>query len=91
MPEVTFTSALARYLSTPPSSVGGATVREALEEVFRGNPRLRSYVLDDQGRLRRHVVVFVDGEPVGDRDGLRDPVRPSSRLYVMQALSGGSR
>ncbi len=89
MPEVTFTAALERHLSAPSASVGGGTVREALEEVFRRNPRLRGYVLDDQGRLRRHVVVFVDGEPVADRDGLRDPVGPAAKVFVMQALSGG--
>lgn len=91
MPEVTFTSALARFVSAPPASVGGATVREALEEVFRESPRLRAYVLDDQGRLRRHVVVFVDGEPVEDRDGLGQPVGAASKVFVMQALSGGDR
>lgn len=89
MPEVTFTTTLQRHVGAPSSSVKGATVREALDEVFRENPRLRGYVLDDQGRLRRHVVVFVDGEVVADRDGLTDPVRPTSKLFVMQALSGG--
>jgi len=89
VPEVTFTTALERHLSAPPARVGGATVREALEEAFRGNPRLRGYVLDDQGRLRKHVVVFVDGEPVADRDGLGDPLSPSAQVFVMQALSGG--
>jgi hypothetical protein len=37
------------------------------------------------------VAVFVDGARVGDRRGLRDRVDPSSEVYVMQALSGGSR
>jgi hypothetical protein len=41
VPEVTFTAALERHLAAPPAKVGGATVREALEEVFRANPRLR--------------------------------------------------
>lgn len=91
MPEVTFTAHLERHLSAPPAQVGGATVREALEEVFRGNPRLRSYILDDQGRLRRHIALFVDGEPVLDRDVLADRVSPGSRIFVMQALSGGIR
>lgn len=89
MPDVTFTGALQHHLAAPPARVGGATVREALEEVFRTNPRLRGYVLDDQGRLRRHVIVFVDGEPVADRDGLRDPVHAAAKVFVMQALSGG--
>lgn len=89
MPSVTFTSTLRRHLDAPPAEVGGATVRAALDAVFVRNPRLRGYVLDDQGRLRRHVMVFVDGEPVHDRDGLGDPVRPGAALFVMQALSGG--
>jgi sulfur-carrier protein len=89
VPEVTFTAALERHLSAPPAKVDGATVREALEGAFRGNPRLRGYVLDDQGRLRKHVMVFVDGEPVADRDGLGDPLAPSAKVFVMQALSGG--
>ncbi len=89
MPEVSFTNALARFVSAPASRVAGATVRAALDEVFRENPRLRGYVLDEQGRLRRHVVVFVDGEPVADRDGLTDPLAPGARVFVMQALSGG--
>lgn len=89
MPQVTFTATLRRHLDAPPAAVPGATVREALDAVFLGNPRLRGYLLDDQGRLRRHVMVFVDGEPVEDRDGLSDPVRPAAALFVMQALSGG--
>ena len=89
MPVVSFTRALERHVAAPPTPVAGATVRDALEEVFRGNPRLRGYVLDDQGRLRRHVVVFVDGEMVADRERLSDPVRAASSVLVMQALSGG--
>ncbi len=89
MPVVTFTTTLERHLAAPASSVPGSTVREALEEVFRANPRLRAYVLDDQGRLRKHVAVFVDGEVVVDRAGLSDRVQPSSAVFVMQALSGG--
>jgi hypothetical protein len=46
-------------------------------------------VLDDQGRLRKHVIVFVDGQLLEDRDQLSDGVEPTSELLVMQALSGG--
>jgi len=89
VPSVTFTPNLRRHLQAPPAQVEGGSVRDALEAVFRLNPRLRGYVLDDQGRLRRHVMVFVDGEPVVDRDGLGDPVGAAAALFVMQALSGG--
>jgi hypothetical protein len=86
---VSFTPNLRRHLRTPEAVVPGATVREALSAVFRDHPALRGYVLDDQGRLRQHVVVFVDGEQVRDREGLGDPIGPTSELFVLQALSGG--
>jgi hypothetical protein len=89
MPAVHFTQNLKRHLAVPTAEVEGATVREALDRVFEANPQLRGYVLDDQGRLRKHVSVFVDGEMVQDRDGLSDALGSGSEVFVMQALSGG--
>lgn len=51
--------------------------------------RGRSYVLDDQGLLRKHMIVFINGETVRDRDQLTDAVTDDAEIYVMQALSGG--
>ena len=89
MATVVFTPNLKRHVECPTENVEGATVRAVLDHVFAQNPRLRGYVLDDQGALRRHMMVFVDGAQIGDRDELTDPVRDSSEVYVMQALSGG--
>jgi len=89
MAKVSFTPHLQRYVDCPPSEVAGDTVRGVLDAVFAQNPRLRGYILDDQNQLRRHVVVFVNGEPVSDREQLGDPVQSSSEVFVMQALSGG--
>jgi sulfur-carrier protein len=86
---VAFTPNLQRHVECAPEAVEGATVRAVLDAVFAANPRLRGYVLDDQGALRRHMMIFVDGQQIGDRDTLSDPVRASSEVYVMQALSGG--
>ena len=89
MPTVVFTQNLRRHIDCPDRAVEADTVAAALAAVFAANPRLRSYVLDDQGALRHHMMVFVDGEPITDRAKLSDPVRSTSELYVMQALSGG--
>ena len=89
MPRVMFTDNLKRHLAVPTTEVPGDTVRMALEAVFQDSPQLRSYLLDDQGRLRKHVNVFVDGAMVADRDGLTDAVGDSAEIYVFQALSGG--
>jgi molybdopterin converting factor small subunit len=86
---VAFTPNLQRHVECPPERVDGATVRAVLDQVFAENPKLRGYVLDDQGALRRHMMIFVDGQQIADRDGLTDPVRASAEVYVMQALSGG--
>ena len=89
MAHVTFTANLQRHLACPPIEVPGATVREALEAVFAGNPRLRGYVLDEHGALRHHMAIFLDGTPIRDRKAQGDPVGEAGRIYVMQALSGG--
>ncbi len=65
------------------------TLREALDIVFECNPRARSYVLDDQGFIRRHVAIFINSQMVHDRENLDVRLTEDSEVYVMQALSGG--
>jgi molybdopterin synthase sulfur carrier subunit len=89
MPTVSFTSALQRFMPAPSTTVAGDTVGAALAAVFANRPQLRGYVLDDQGALRRHVSIYVNGEAVMDRIRLSDPVRPGDEIYVLQALTGG--
>jgi sulfur-carrier protein len=89
MAKVTFTANLMRHVDCPSVDADGATVREVLAKIFAENPRLRSYVVDEQFTLRRHMGIIVDGEIVMDRKGLSDPVDRNSEVYVLQALSGG--
>jgi sulfur-carrier protein len=89
MPRVRFTANLSNQTAAPECRVSGGTVTEALGQVFAQHPALRSYVLDDQGSLRKHVAIFLDGECVRDRVSLTDVVRAESEIFVMQSLSGG--
>lgn len=89
MAHVEFTPNLARQTSTASCCVSAGTVAEALHAVFEKLPALRGYVFDDQGVVRHHVVIFVDGASVRDRQWLSDPLQPDSEVFVMQALSGG--
>ena len=89
MPIVSFTSALQRFLEAPSVQVDGATVRDALDAVFAERPPLRGYVLDDQGAVRRHVVIYINGEVMRDRTQLSDTVGAQDEIYVFQALTGG--
>ncbi len=89
MPRVAFTQNLQRHVACPAIDVAGDTVRAVLDAVFADNERARGYVLDEQGAVRTHVTIFVDGRPIRDRDELSDPVPADGEVYVMQALSGG--
>lgn len=89
MARVVFTKNLQRHVECPPTVAPGNTVRDVLEVIFRDIPRLRGYVVDETGCLRKHMTIFVDGEVVSDRRFLSDVVDSNSEIYVMQALSGG--
>lgn len=89
MPTIAFTSNLRRHVDCPTASVDGSTVAECLAAYFAEQPQVRTYVVDDQGRIRRHVAVFVDGEQLRDPATQSDPVHADGDITVMQALSGG--
>jgi hypothetical protein len=69
--------------------VQASTVAEVVAEVERIAPGFAFYVCDERGRLRRHVNIFVEEERIADRDRLTDAVGPDSRVFILQALSGG--
>ena len=89
MARIVFTPNIQRHVECPQAEAEGDSVREVLDNVFASNPQARSYVLDDQARLRRHMTVFVDGRAIRDRVRLSDRVAVGSTVYVFQALSGG--
>lgn len=89
MIRVTFTDNIQRHVACPPTEAEGETVHQVLEQVFKHCPPMRSYVLDDQGRVRKHMVIFVNGAQIRDLKTLSDVVSAGSEIYVMQALSGG--
>lgn len=89
MVTISFTPNLSRHLDAPAAQIPGDTVGQVLDDYFRAHPRARGYVLDDQGAVRSHVVVFVNNEPIRDRAKLTDVVADGDTVFVFQALSGG--
>lgn len=69
--------------------VEASTVADVVQQMEGMAPGFSFYVCDERGRLRRHVNIFVDQERVADRERLTDEVRPDSRVFIVQALSGG--
>jgi sulfur-carrier protein len=89
MAEVHFTSHLRNLVPDGPLAASGVTVGEALANLITAQPHIRSYVLDDQGGLRKHVCIFADGERLRHDQALARRIGADTKLYVMQALSGG--
>jgi molybdopterin converting factor small subunit len=84
-----FTQNLTRHTQCPTATIAAATVAELFQRYFESWPAVRDYVLDNQGEVRQHVKVLVDGANIRDRHKLTDHLNPDSEVYVFQALSGG--
>ncbi len=89
MAQVHFTAHLRAIVNASQIDAEGGVVGEALNNVFQTNAQLKGYVLDEQGALRKHVCVFLDGERLPNGTALNAPIDATSEIYVMQALSGG--
>lgn len=89
MATLIFTPQLARFTAAPQVQTDALTLRTGLETAFSANPRLRAYLLDEQGCLRPNVAIFIDGHAVRDHVRLDAPLTARSKVHILQALSGG--
>ena len=65
--------------------VEGATVADLLRTLEHDQPALRGWILDERGRIRRHINVFVNGEKGGEETA----IAPDDEIDVLPAISGG--
>ena len=86
---IRFTRNIQRHIECPPTEATGSTLAEVLESYFTTNPQARGYLLDDQGALRKHMAVFLNGTQISDRTQLSDAIGEGDVVDIMQALSGG--
>jgi len=67
--------------------VSGETARQALDDAFVRHPLLRTHLLDEEGRVREHVHLFLNEDDI--REHLSAELRAGDRLVVLQQMSGG--
>ncbi|MGB5815888.1 MAG: MoaD/ThiS family protein [Thermoanaerobaculia bacterium] len=70
-----------------PLTAAGPTAGEVVGAIEREHPALEGWILDEKGNLRQHVSLFVNDE----RADLDKPVGDNDEIFVIQAISGGSR
>ena len=90
MPTVKFTSALRRFFpDLKDTRVEAKTIQELFNVLEIKYPGLSNYLVDDSGKLRQHVNVFIKDELIQDREHLTDFIKPQDEVLIFQALSGG--
>lgn len=90
MPQIKFTPNLKQFFpGLTELRVEGSTVSAVIDAINIRWPGIADYILDEQGRVRKHVNIFIDGEMIEDRITLSDPLAESTQVYIFQALSGG--
>jgi molybdopterin converting factor small subunit len=87
MPTVNIASPLRSYTQGAASvAARGATVEAVLADLEARFPGMRFRMIDEQGRIRQHVRIFVNTESVGD---LSRRVTDGDVVHLICALSGG--
>ncbi|MGE0547432.1 MAG: MoaD/ThiS family protein [Kofleriaceae bacterium] len=84
--KVLIPSPLLSYTKANEVDATGATVAELFADLEHQFPGIRFRMVDEQGNVRTHMRVFVNGEQVFD---LSKPLRPTDAVHIVQALSGG--
>jgi sulfur-carrier protein len=84
--QVLIPSSLRSYTKAMHVEATGSTLGELLAELDRRYPGLRFRMVDEQGRLRPHMRVFIDGLAI---HSLAHALRPGDSVNIVQALSGG--
>ncbi len=85
MAEVKLRAPLSELCGGRTFELPGTTVAEVLLELERRHPAVSGWVLDERGRLREHINVFVNGDPGREESG----VGPGDRVHVLPAITGG--
>jgi len=82
MPEIIFTNHLRNVAPEEPIAVEAGSIISGLNEVFARYPKLRRYILDDQGLLRRAIRIYVDGRQLANGKDLHLQIGPATRVHV---------
>ena len=70
-------------------SVEAATLGEVIDALEAAHPGLRDRVLDESGKLRRFVNVYVDDDDVRFAEGLATPTKDGANVSIIPAVAGG--
>jgi sulfur-carrier protein len=89
MATIRFTNRLDRHVICPQETIAGESLWQVLRSYFDTHEKVESYVLDESGKLRTHMTIFIDGMPIAERTNLNQVIDGNAVIDIFQALSGG--
>jgi molybdopterin converting factor small subunit len=90
MVQVEFTSVLKNFFPTLQSeTVEAANLKEVLKKLDGKYEGIAHYIVDETGKLREHVKIYIGGEPIPSSSSLDEPLANDDKIYIFQAISGG--
>ncbi len=67
----------------------GDTLKAVLADLEANYPGIQARILDDTGKVRRFVNVYVGDEDVRFADGLDTTIADGSQVSIIPAVAGG--
>ncbi len=91
MVRILIPTALRQYVanSSPEVVIKAETVNEAISKLTRENQKLARHILDEQGKLRNFVNIFLNDEDIRALDGEDTKVSDSDTIRIVPAIAGG--
>lgn len=90
MPTLTLPALMKYYVNDLSEvQIKGSTVSQAINDLTSQYPAIKPHIMDDQGRLRRHINLFINKENINNLNGLDTPVDESDIIILMPSITGG--
>jgi len=90
MPKLTLPALMKYYVNDLSEvQITGSTVSQAINDLTSQYPAIKPHIIDNQGRLRRHVNLFINKENINNLNGLDTSIEESDIIILMPSITGG--
>jgi len=70
-------------------SVSGATIASVVEDLEQHHPGIRERICDEEGKVRRFVNIFINGDDIRFLSNLETAVKDGDEVSIVPAIAGG--
>lgn len=70
-------------------AVNGSTIAAVVEDLEQKFPGMKERLCDEQGRVRRFVNLYVNGDDIRFLNSLETPVQEGDEIAIVPAIAGG--